>query len=74
MENILTEKRRLVIDQLIEKLTHSNRNDLENSLNASQILVELVETEKIFEIFMEDDAKRVARLLDLAIDCSNSFN
>jgi hypothetical protein len=34
----------------------------------------LVETEKIFEIFMEDEAKRVARLLDLAIDCSNSFN
>lgn len=35
MENILTEKRRFVIDDLIEKLSHSNRNDLENSLNAS---------------------------------------
>jgi len=34
----------------------------------------LVETEKIFEIFMEDEAKRVGRLIDLAIDCSNSFN
>ena len=48
--------------------------DLENSLNSSQILVELLETEKIFEIFMEDNAKRVGRLIDLAIDCSNSFN
>ena len=34
----------------------------------------ILNDQKIFEIFMEDDAKRVAKLLDLAIDCSNSFN
>ena len=35
MEKILIEKSRLVIDYLIKNLTHSNRNYLENSLNAS---------------------------------------
>ena len=47
---------------------------MEAALNASSVLIELVESEKTLEIFMDDDAKLIGELIDLAVDQSNSHN
>jgi len=47
---------------------------MEAALNASSVLIELVESEKTLEIFMEDDGKLIGEIIDLAVDQSNSHN
>ena len=74
MLRILQEKKLMVVDGLLSALSHSNRNNFEDSLNATTILVELIEVEKTFEIFMANRAEKVGNIMELAIDCSNSFN
>lgn len=64
----------MVIDGLIGILSYRNRDNLEDSLNATQILVEMVELEKTFEIFMMNGAEKIGTIMELAVDCTNSFN
>ena len=47
---------------------------MEASLNAQDVLMELVETEKTLEVFLQDDGMLITQMLDLAIDPSNSHN
>jgi hypothetical protein len=51
MIKTLREKKMFVITQLISSLSHINR-EMEASLNAQDVLIELVETEKTLEIFL----------------------
>ena len=64
----------MVVDGLLASLSHHNRNNLEDSLNATTILIELVEVERTFELFMLNKAEKVGTIIELATDCSNSFN
>lgn len=64
----------MVINGMIGILSYRNRDNVEDSLNATQILVEMVELEKIFEIFMMNGAEKVGTIIELAVDCSNEFN
>ena len=74
MYKVLQEKKLMVIGSLIDVLGHRNRDDIEDSLNATQILIEMVELEKTFEIFMMDGAEKVGTIIELAVDCSNQHN
>lgn len=74
MYKVLQEKKHMVIDGLIGILSYRNRANLEDSLNATSILIEMVELEKTFEIFMLNRAEKVGTIMELAVDCSNSFN
>ena len=64
----------MVINGLIGILSYRNKDDIEDSLNATQILIEMVELEKTFDIFMMNGAEKVGTILELALDCSNDFN
>lgn len=46
----LQQKKELVINKLIKKLSHSNYNNIEEALNSSLVLVDLIATEKSFEL------------------------
>ncbi len=48
----------MVVDNLIGTLSHRNRDDIEASLNAKAVLIDLIETEKTFELFMETIAAK----------------
>ena len=74
MKQILAEKKSMVINELISKLSHKNRDDIESSLNAKSVLIDLIETEKTFELFLENDCEKVAKMFELALDPSNAFN
>ena len=74
MYKILQEKKHMVIDNLIGVLGHRNQGNIEDSLNATQILIEMVELEKTFEIFMMNKAEKVGTIIELALDCSNAHN
>jgi len=74
MVKVLASKKEQVIGNLINMLDHRNKSDIEISLNSSTVLVELIEIEKTFEIFFKNNAKLVSRIIELAIDPSNSFN
>ena len=41
----------MVVKELLVTLSHKNRNDIEKSLNSSSVLIELIETDKTFQIF-----------------------
>jgi hypothetical protein len=71
MKNLLEEKKIMVVNELIKTLGHKNQNDMEASLNAKAILIDLIETEKTFEIFMNNDAQIIATMVELAADPSN---
>ena len=71
MKNLLEEKKIMVVNELIKTLGHKNQNDMEASLNAKAILIDLIETEKTFEIFMNNDAQMIATMVELAADPSN---
>ena len=70
----LAEKKREVILRLIEQLSHKNRGDLEMSLSAMQILVDLIELEKTCALFFDNEGEFVRKLMKLAIDPSNAHN
>jgi hypothetical protein len=74
MLSVLNRKKREVVKQLIMAMSHSNRDDLEASLNASTVLIDLIEIEKQFEMFFENDGALVNLIIELAIDPTNSFN
>lgn len=64
----------MVVNGLINVLSYKNRENTEDSLNATAILIELVELEKTFEVFMANDAEKVGTIMELAVDCANGFN
>ena len=64
----------MVVKELIKKLSHSNRDDTEGSLNARTCLIELIEIEKTFEIFFLNDADLINKIVELAAAPSNKFN
>jgi len=64
----------MVINELINTLGHSNKTDLEASLNASEVLMDLVANEKTLDIFMEEDAKLIGEIMELAVDPMNCHN
>ena len=74
MVKVLGQKKEMVINNLINMLDHRNKSDIEMALNSSVVLVELIEIEKTFELFFKNNAKLISRLIELAIDPSNSFN
>lgn len=79
MKAVLQAKRREVVNKLVEAMSHSNRDDMEASLNASTLLIDLVDQENrggssALDIFIEDDGKIVGRIIYLANDPANSFN
>jgi len=74
MKKLLEEKKIMVVKELIQTMSHKNRDDTEASLNARSVLIDLVETEKTFEIFMNNDAALVHQMVELASDPSNQFN
>ena len=71
---MLEKKKRYVVKELIMTLSHKNHKDIEASLNASAVLIDLVETEKTFGLFMVEEAELTKLMLTLAIDPSNSHN
>jgi hypothetical protein len=74
MKAILDFKKRSVVQNLIKKMSHTNSSDMEASLNASTVLIELIEIEKTFEIFWTNEAELIGKIIELAIDPSNNFN
>ncbi len=48
MKTVLEEKKLLVIESLIHKLSHKNSDDIEVSLNAHSVLIEMIDTDKTF--------------------------
>jgi len=74
MYRILQQKKVMVVDGLLSVLSHKNRSNVDDSINATEILIELVEIEKTFDIFMMNKADKVGTIMELAVDCSNSFN
>ena len=64
----------MVVKELIKALSHKNRDDQEAALNARSVLIDLIETEKTFEIFMRDDADLINQIVTLAADPSNQTN
>jgi len=57
MKSVLERKRKEVLSQLIEAMGHSNRDDMEASLNASTLLIDLIDQESrgvasTMELFM----------------------
>lgn len=59
MKTLLETKKIMVVKELIKTLSHKNRDDQEASLNARSVLIDLIETEKTFEIFMQNNADLV---------------
>jgi hypothetical protein len=74
MKTLLETKKIMVVKELIKTLSHKNRDDQEASLNARSVLIDLIETEKTFEIFMQNNADLVNQMVELAADPSNQFN
>lgn len=74
MKTLLETKKIMVVKKLIKTLSHKNRDDQEASLNARSVLIDLIETEKTFEIFMQNNADLVNQMVELAADPSNQFN
>ena len=74
MYRILQQKKVMVVDGLLGVLSHKNRSNVDDSINATEILIEIVEIEKTFDIFMMNKADKVGTIMELAVDCSNSFN
>ena len=74
MFKVLRDKKHMVVNGLIGTLSYRNRGNMEDSLNATQILIELIELEKTFEIFMVNGAEKVGQIMELAVDCSNHHN
>lgn len=74
MVRVLAQKKEMVISHLINMLDHRNKTDIEKALNSSVVLVELIEIEKTFELFFNNNAKFLSRLIELTLDPSNSFN
>lgn len=74
MHEILQRKKVTVIQRLITSLSHKNRDNIEEALNASAVLIELIELEKTFEIFLDNKAELLGRIMELAADPSNKFN
>ena len=74
MKTLLEQKKIMVVRELISTLSHKNRDDVEASLNAKSVLIDLIETEKTFEIFMQNEAAMVHQMVELAADPSNQFN
>jgi hypothetical protein len=64
----------MVINELINTLGYSKNTDLEASLNASEVLMDLVANEKTLDIFMEEDAELIGEIMELAVDPMNSHN
>jgi len=71
MKTLLEKKKILVVSELIKTLSHKNRDDQEASLNARSVLIDLIETEKTFEIFMKNEAQLISTIVELAADPSN---
>jgi len=71
----LNDKKVMVIQSLIQKLSHGNTDDLEGALNASSILIEIVEAseEKGFQFLFLNDADFLNQIMELALDPTNSF-
>lgn len=74
MMAVLKQKKEMVIGKLLNGLTHSNRGNVEVSLNSSTVLIELIEIEKTFELFFANNCVHIKRIVELAIDPSNAFN
>lgn len=63
MRNLLEQKKIMVVRELINILGHKNRDDMEASLNAKAVLIDLIETEKTFELFMNDNAAMISQMV-----------
>lgn len=74
MYNVLQQKKVMVVDGLLSILSYRNQDNVEDSLNATAILIELIEVEKTFDLFMMNNAEKVGNIIELAVDCSNQFN
>ena len=74
MKTILMQKKMLVIKDLVSSLSHKNKDNTESAMNASAVLIELIENEKTMELFLEKDAQPVSDMMELAIDPSNYSN
>lgn len=74
MYKVLQQKKLMVIDGLLSILGYKNQVNMEDSINSMEILIELIEIEKTFDIFMMNKAEKVGTIMELAIDCSNCFN
>jgi hypothetical protein len=74
MYKTLNKKKNYVVKKLIQNLSHSNRSDIETSLNASAVLIELVEQKLTFPLFTKNNGEHLSSIMELAVDPSNSFN
>jgi len=74
MHRVLEKKKQMVVTSLVRLLGFRNQDSLEDSLNAMYILIEMVEVDKTFELFMGNDAEIVGDLVELAVDPENQFN
>lgn len=63
-----------MIGKLIRNLSHRNLGNMEESLNSTAVLIELVEIERSFELLFMNNAKFLRKLIGLSIDPSNHFN
>lgn len=74
MINRLQQKKELVIGKLLKKLSHSNSSNMEEALNSSIVMIELIETERSFELLFQNNCKFLRQIVDLAVDPTNAFN
>ena len=68
------QKKMFVIKDLVTSLSHKNKDNTEAAMNASAVLIELIENEKTMELFLEKDAELVGTMMELATDPSNYSN
>ena len=70
----LQEKKESVLVKLVKNLSHINSSNIEDSLNSMSVLIELIEIERSFELFFDNNSAILRRIMELSIDPSNQFN
>lgn len=74
LEELLSQKKKYVIEKLLDNLSLMHRGDEGLALSTQQVLIDLVELEKTLAIFYQDDGALLERLMNLISDSANSFN
>jgi hypothetical protein len=74
MQAVLKFKQFMVISKLLGSLSQTNFNDIEKSLNAMTVIIELIEIPTTLDLFFVNDGKMISKMMELAIDPTNGFN
>jgi len=71
LEELLSQKKKYVIQKLLDNLSLMHQGDEGRALSTQQILIDLIELEKTLAIFYLDDGALLERLMSLIADSAN---